>query len=613
MDQIAKDEELFNTARDCFKFVTKFFELIDLSATHIYHSALELSPLSSIVRRLYYHQRHTTFPRVIAGTPDSWSGAVSISNKYRGGAITWSPCGQFVATCVQGAVEIRDALSSELVSSFTKLDTHYSYRLAYSPDGQSLAFLSNTLVIWDTQTGGTAKEIQYDESTHSSIVWSLDGKMVGMTKGKTVHVYDVALGTTWSPGTLKSRDALHLWAHSRSFQIMATEMNDRVLTINIFNVGFGLTKVESFHIGSSEWNRHIGSFSPTTYQISFSAHKQMCILDIRNSESLLKSSGSFGSHCFSSDGSLFAADQNSASVHIWKYISGHYTHWRKFFTQRYMSYSEFPLQLSPTLQSILGYFNDILQVYHLDSPPVTDHCKTSRPYVVLSPCGTYMVTANKGESTVTITNLLLQITPQFINTDMDIQGLVLTGNILSVLSPGALTAWRLTNEGSVDGILRGQEAGHHDSIWTVPLSLGQVFTLKDQTVTTKDWEDGNIVHAYHSVTGELLEPAQPHYDTLPSGTRWYSNWEMSIGRHYLHYHRLDKRVPLESDWQVSAATLQEGWVKDSKGKHLLWMPIEWRMSEYGTGGWLSDIKALWLVPSSGSVIIILLQDSLPHF
>jgi hypothetical protein len=63
-------KQLLETARDCFHFVTKFFEPINVSAAHIYHSALELSPLSSIVRRLYYHQRHTPFPRVLVGTPD---------------------------------------------------------------------------------------------------------------------------------------------------------------------------------------------------------------------------------------------------------------------------------------------------------------------------------------------------------------------------------------------------------------------------------------------------------------------------------------------------------------------------------------------------------------
>lgn len=42
-----------------------FFELICVSATHIYHSALELSPLSSVVRKLYYRRRSIPFPRVV--------------------------------------------------------------------------------------------------------------------------------------------------------------------------------------------------------------------------------------------------------------------------------------------------------------------------------------------------------------------------------------------------------------------------------------------------------------------------------------------------------------------------------------------------------------------
>ncbi|KAF9649802.1 hypothetical protein BDM02DRAFT_3094169, partial [Thelephora ganbajun] len=46
-------EGLLDTARDYSQFVRTFFEPISVSATHIYHSALELSPFSSIVRKRY--------------------------------------------------------------------------------------------------------------------------------------------------------------------------------------------------------------------------------------------------------------------------------------------------------------------------------------------------------------------------------------------------------------------------------------------------------------------------------------------------------------------------------------------------------------------------------
>ena len=48
-NQVAKDSQLRDTAQDYLHFVAKFFEPINASATHIYHSALELCPASSIV------------------------------------------------------------------------------------------------------------------------------------------------------------------------------------------------------------------------------------------------------------------------------------------------------------------------------------------------------------------------------------------------------------------------------------------------------------------------------------------------------------------------------------------------------------------------------------
>src|ERR1700679_660655 len=110
MSQFSKDDRLLNTARDCFHFVTKFFEPINASATHIYHSALELCPTSSIVRELYYNRagRITRLPRVVVGPPDSWDSTISISGKGDYGSCTWSPCGRFVAALMGNTAEIRN-------------------------------------------------------------------------------------------------------------------------------------------------------------------------------------------------------------------------------------------------------------------------------------------------------------------------------------------------------------------------------------------------------------------------------------------------------------------------------------------------------------------------
>ena len=139
--------------------MTTYFKPINVSATHIYHSALELSSLSSIVRRLYHHQQPIPFPRVVAGTLAEWEQSIHIP---RCGASpnslpTWSPCGQFVAASYPGAVEIHNAFSSELISTLRPTEPiSYTYVMAYSPDGHSFATLSSSsLIIWDVQTGGT--------------------------------------------------------------------------------------------------------------------------------------------------------------------------------------------------------------------------------------------------------------------------------------------------------------------------------------------------------------------------------------------------------------------------------------------------------------------------
>ena len=69
MNQVAKDEELLDIAKDYFQFVTKFFEVINVSAPHIYPPALELCPTSLNIRKLDYW-RIIRFSRVV-GTPDS--------------------------------------------------------------------------------------------------------------------------------------------------------------------------------------------------------------------------------------------------------------------------------------------------------------------------------------------------------------------------------------------------------------------------------------------------------------------------------------------------------------------------------------------------------------
>ena len=496
-------------------------------------------------------------------------------------------------------MEIRDALSSELVSAIAKPDDRRDCGLAYSPDGHFLACISDNLTIWDIQTGGAAKEIECHASCNSSIVWSLDGKTVGMTEDSTVRLYDVVSGTIRSPGTLQSGDKLRLWAHDRSFRIMTTGLEGRVFTIEVFEVGPGLTKVESFRIEHWEQGAGIESFSPATYRVSILVCGRVRILNVRNAECLLEEGSHFVLHCFSSDGSLFAAALPANSIRIWKHNSGRYTPWKALpFENWISSFGNSPLQFSPTSSSILGLVQGVLQVFHLDGPPIVAP-DNDVSLAVLSPCGTYMATAGKLGHTIAITNLLSQTAPQFIDTSMEIRVFFFTGKVLIVLGLKVLTAWRLTDEGLVDGVSGNRRAGDNDSAWAISVSGHLTFVVEDQNVIIFD--DQNIAQVYDARTGEVAEPAStsPH-----SHTHRYSGWAMSVGEHYPHYHCLAKQKVQSGDiWPVSEAISLEGWVKDREGKYRFCIPMEWG-SQHPHAGWLSNITTLWLDFSHAAVIIM---------
>jgi len=601
MNQVVKHEQLLDTAKDYFRFVTNFFEVIKVSATHIYHSALELCPTSSIIRKLYYHRRVTRLPRVVIGTPESWAQTIAISGKeeYDGSPI-WSPCGRFVAAQTIRAVEIRNQLTLELITVLQPPEPipRLTGPLAYSPDGRSIACASNiAIIIWDIQTGGVAKEIRCS-ANNISLVWSLNGGSICTINSEdratfTVHTYCVSSGTPLSPGMLRSGRNPHLWTVDRSFRVMTTACSgDRIKTIDIFEVGSTLTKIQLFSPRLSDAVRGM-SFSPTTHRISVSGNNTLSISDIRSSGELLRMGGYFVSQCFSPDGSLFAASQDN-TVCVWKYDSGHYAPCGKFECR---GLYDPPLQLSPTLPSILGHSEDILQVLRLHELPTTPETHPRR-CVGLSRSGTPAATAHRMESAVTTTDILAQTPPQFIDTHVAIEILFLAGNVLLVVGSGQVVAWLLTEEGLVDGVIGDRRVGHGDSIWTIWFRSEYTFQVEGQVGAIRI--DGDALHVYHTGTGEVLHPTQE-----PRGFR--GNWDrldyVNFSRNQLHFHNFSQwNAPFEDRWQTSPATVRDGWVKDAEGKHRLWIPVEWG-TDWDPEDWRHDVTIQFSYLGDGPVLV----------
>ena len=132
---------LLNTAKDCLHFVTEFFEVISKSVPHIYHSALQLAPQSSIVRKLYHH---SSGARVVTGIPVKWDlCAASATVKINFNGTVWSPCGQFIVASCERTVQVLDSNTLERVFSLEPPSDLFDYTpgcLALSPDGHLLAY-----------------------------------------------------------------------------------------------------------------------------------------------------------------------------------------------------------------------------------------------------------------------------------------------------------------------------------------------------------------------------------------------------------------------------------------------------------------------------------------
>ena len=123
--------------------------------------------------------------------------------------------------------------------------------------------------------------------------------------------------------------------------------------------------------------------------------------------------------------------------------SGRYIRWREF------QQTPTTLEFSPTLLSVLGHAG-ILHVLHPDYSSTVHAVESatpthSIPWDAYPPHGTYLATTHRGERTVTIADLCsLNPSPsQFIDTGFEVSEIVLTGNVLLVKGPGAVTTQRM--------------------------------------------------------------------------------------------------------------------------------------------------------------------------
>ena len=158
------------------------FEVISTSARHIYHSAISVSPQTSIIRKLYKQYIHP-LARVVRGLPISWGPNFATVMDHLVVTAVWSSCSRFIAVETPDNTEVLDGATLERLHTFEHPWSKDGWS-SLSPDGRSLTWSDGDdgTTTWNLQTGGQISAIplaldlpplSYFSSAHST-----DGKMV---------------------------------------------------------------------------------------------------------------------------------------------------------------------------------------------------------------------------------------------------------------------------------------------------------------------------------------------------------------------------------------------------------------------------------------------------
>ena len=301
---------------------------------------------------------------------------------------------------------------------------------------------------------------------------------------------------------------------------------------------------------------------------------------------LLSGSGEERLHCFSSDGTLFAALYGLA-IKIWKFVSDRYTLLGMVKLREMGDTCPWQLLFSQDSSSILYCGKDSMQVSRLDyraglvwnAPPPKPDLLAGFPT-----SGTYVVTAPVIGTAITITNFHSKNSLRFIDTGLTICSLALAGNTLLVCGRDSddatgVMAWRLSAEGTVDGAVGNGRSGHGESLWALQLPVDEAAGKwplassrgKDLEVSVVG-QVGVIslskrtLQVFHIGTGQQTELHSHHVDSNTG----------SDGHPDVGFRNVKNDDPPEGDWPVSGAAFRKGWVMDPEGKHRMWLPVHWR-------------------------------------
>ena len=601
-----------------------------MSASHIYHSALPLSPQTSVVRKLYGQYAHP-LTRIVQGVPMSWDPSIATIKCSRPIEYTvWSPCSRFIAISLEDIVgiQILDAVTLKRLKFFTP--PHYHTQLfTFSPKSHLLTWLGGepeVFTSWNLQTGVQVSKISIGDISAPaalSITYSGCGTMFGVLfkddDTAIIGTYNVSSITPTYYHSIEGSATYEIWTHGECLQFIT--LGPELLTI--WEVGFTSkhppTKVRSLPTPQNFDSSEEYLFLPTLSQLAFIFNETVFIWGTQHSKLLLNSVDIKRPRemTFSPDGHFFACGADGQEIYLWKKSPTGYNLHQKLIPSRMVSCK--PL-LSPNGQSIVMSSDSTLQLWHTTDPTTSP---SSVPTQTLQSTGYFIlrfsldqslaVTARLDGNMVTVLDLKSGIPQLIIETGIKICDLGITADTIIVVGEKEVITWNLPAGKHIVNARANINDSIKTTVYHCPAPLKSLSGYS--ALISPDFNyivvAGDIVRAgevaradvglniYDASTGEHLA------DTFTKGgTPWFSTdgheiwcdntglcegWAITRDSES-NVTKLEHLDPTESpsggfhgqssgESSSGYQVTDDGWVLDFSGKQLLWLPHGWRSSK----------------------------------